>query len=148
MVIWFSSGLSLLAWIRPVLLVRGAVGSAHRRAVAVPVRRGQSGKAEEYRHQMNVRDEVSRVAAAEFSSKLPAADGSSSWRKSLATRPMCRRFFHCPDEGGQVGITVSSRGTGNLPENVRPPGRPSGWGDATKAFPNLDFKIMDFGRYP
>src|SRR5207244_8083586 len=73
MVIWFGSVLSLLAWIRPVLLFAAplvalvAVLSLFLSPCAI-------GKAEDYRRQMNLPDDVSRVGPV-----VLRAAGSEDW---------------------------------------------------------------------
>ena len=65
MVIWFGSGLSLLAWIRPVLLFAAPL-VALVAALSLFLSPWAIGRAEEYRRQMNLQDDVSRVAPGVF----------------------------------------------------------------------------------
>ncbi len=65
MVIWFGSGLSLLAWIRPVLLFAAPL-VALVAVLSLFLSPWAIGKAEEYRRQMNLQDDVSRVAPGVF----------------------------------------------------------------------------------
>jgi len=145
MVIWFSSGLSLLAWIRPVLqfaaplAVLIAVLSLFLSPWAI-------SKAEEYRHQMNVRDEVSRVAPGVFL-EAPGADRVFFVEEIAGDQTNVQNVFIAQMKEGRLGITVSSRGYRELAENgdrlvVLLDGR------RYEGIPgNLDFKIMNFGRY-
>src|SRR5207244_1408824 len=65
MVIWFGSGLSLLAWIRPVLLFAAPL-VALVAVLSLFLSPWAIGRAEEYRRQMNLQDDVSRVAPGVF----------------------------------------------------------------------------------
>jgi len=145
MVIWFSSGLSLLAWIRPVLLFAAPL-AALIAALSLFLSPWAIGKAEEYRHQMNVRDEVSRVAPGVFL-EAPAADRVFFVEEIAGDQTNVQNVFIAQMKEGRLGITVSSRGYRELAENgdrlvVLLDGR------RYEGIPgNLDFKIMDFGRY-
>src|SRR5258708_33034492 len=65
MVIWFGSGLSLLAWIRPVLLFAAPL-VALVAVLSLFLSPWAIGRAEEYGRQMNLQDDVSRVAPGVF----------------------------------------------------------------------------------
>ncbi|KAF7600841.1 MAG: LPS export ABC transporter permease LptF [Candidatus Dactylopiibacterium carminicum] len=65
MVVWFSSGLSLLAWIRPVLQFMLPL-VALVAALSLFLSPWAQGKAQEYRKRLEGRDEVSRVAPGSF----------------------------------------------------------------------------------
>jgi lipopolysaccharide export system permease protein len=145
MVIWFSSGLSLLSWIRPVVLfaaplvVLVAVLSLFLSPWAV-------GKAEEYRNQMKARDEVSRVAPGVFL-EAPDADRVFFVEEIAGDQTNVQNVFIAQMKEGMLGITVSRRGYRELGENgdrlvVLLDGR------RYEGVPgNLDFKVMNFERY-
>jgi lipopolysaccharide export system permease protein len=145
MVIWFGSGLSLLSWIRPVLLfalplvILVAVLSLLLSPWAI-------GKAEEYRRQMNLRDEVSRVAPGVFR-EAPGADRVFFVEEISGDQTNVQNVFIAQMQGGRLGITVSRRGYREVAEN----------GDRLVVLLNgrryegvpgdRDFKVMNFGRY-
>jgi len=145
MVIWFSSGLSLLAWIRPVLLFAAPLVAVVA-ALSLFLSPWAVGKAEEYRHQMNVRDEVSRVAPGVFL-EAPSADRVFFVEEIAGDQTNVQNVFIAQMKEGRLGITVSRRGyreiAGNgdrmvvLLDGRRYEGVPG----------NLDFKVMNFERY-
>jgi len=145
MVIWFGSGLSLLAWVRPVLLfasplvVLVAVLSLFLSPWAI-------GKAEEYRRQMYLRDEVSRVAPGVFR-EAARADRVFFVEEIAGDQTNVQNVFIAQMQQGRLGITVSRRGYRESAENgdrfvVLLDGR------RYEGIPgDLDFKVMDFQRY-
>jgi lipopolysaccharide export system permease protein len=145
MVIWFGSGLSLLAWVRPVLLfasplvVLVAVLSLFLSPWAI-------GKAEEYRRQMNLRDEVSRVAPGVFR-EAGSADRVFFVEGIAGDQTNVQNVFIAQMRQGTLDITVSRRGYRESAENgdrfvVLLDGR------RYEGVPgDLDFKVMDFQRY-
>jgi lipopolysaccharide export system permease protein len=145
MVIWFSSGLSLLAWIRPVLLFAAPL-VALVAVLSLFLSPWANGKAEEYRRQMNVRDEVSRVAPGVFL-EAPAADRVFFVEEIAGDQTNVQNVFIAQVKEGRLGITVSRRGYRESAENgdrlvVLLEGR------RYEGVPgDLDFKIMDFERY-
>ncbi len=145
MVIWFGSGLSLLAWIRPVLLFAAPL-VALVAALSLFLSPWAIGKAEEYRHQMQVRDEVSRVAPGVFL-EAPAADRVFFVEAIAGDQTNVQNVFIAQMKEGRLGITVSSRGYREAAENgdrmvVLLDGR------RYEGVPgNLDFKVMNFERY-
>jgi lipopolysaccharide export system permease protein len=145
MVIWFSSGLSLLAWIRPVLLFAAPL-VALTAALSLFLSPWAIGKAEEYRHQMKVRDEVSRVAPGVFL-EAPAADRVFFVEEIAGDQTNVQNVFIAQMKEGQLGITVSRRGYRETAENgdrlvVLLDGR------RYEGIPgDLDFKVMNFERY-
>jgi lipopolysaccharide export system permease protein len=145
MVIWFSSGLSLLAWIRPVLLFAAPL-VALTAVLSLFLSPWAIGKAEEYRHQMKVRDEVSRVAPGVFL-EAPAADRVFFVEEIAGDQTNVQNVFIAQVKEGRLGITVSRRGYREMAENgdrlvVLLDGR------RYEGIPgNLDFKVMNFERY-
>jgi lipopolysaccharide export system permease protein len=145
MVIWFSSGLSLLAWIRPVLLFAAPL-VALVAVLSLFLSPWAIGKAEEYRHQMQVRDEVSRVAPGVFL-EAPGADRVFFVEGIAGDQTNVQNVFIAQMKEGRLGITVSSRGYREAAENgdrmvVLLDGR------RYEGVPgNLDFKVMNFERY-
>jgi lipopolysaccharide export system permease protein len=145
MVVWFSSGLSLLAWIRPVLLFAAPL-VALTAVLSLFLSPWAIGKAEEYRRQMKVRDEVSRVAPGVFL-EAPAADRVFFVEEIAGDQTNVQNVFIAQVKEGRLGITVSRRGYRELAENgdrlvVLLDGR------RYEGIPgNLDFKVMNFERY-
>jgi lipopolysaccharide export system permease protein len=145
MVIWFGSGLSLLAWVRPVLLFAAplvtlvAVLSLFLSPWAV-------GKAGEYRRQMNTRDEASRVAPGVFR-EASNADRVFFVEEIAGDQTNVQNVFISQMQDGRLGIVVSKRGYRETAENgdrfvVLLDGRRY---EGVPGEP--DFKVMDFQRY-
>jgi len=145
MVIWFSSGLSLLGWIRPVLLFAAPLAVLVA-ALSLFLSPWAVGKAEEYRHQMKVRDEVSRVAPGVFL-EAPGADRVFFVEEIAGDQTNVQNVFIAQMKEGRLGITVSRRGYREVGDNgdrnvVLLDGR------RYEGVPgNLDFKVMNFERY-
>lgn len=145
MVIWFSSGLSLLAWIRPVFLFAAPLVVLVA-AMSLFLSPWAVGKAEEYRNQMRVRDEVSRVAPGVFL-EAPGADRVFFVEEIAGDQTNVQNVFIAQMKEGRLGITVSRRGYRELGDNgdrlvVLVDGR------RYEGVPgNLDFKVMNFERY-
>ena len=145
MVIWFSSGLSLLAWIRPVVMFAAPL-VALVAVLSLFLSPWAIGKAEEYRRQMKVRDEVSRVAPGVFL-EAAAADRVFFVEEIAGDQTNVQNVFIAQMKQGRLGVTVSRRGYRESAENGdrfvtlldgrRYEGVPG----------DLDFKIMDFERY-
>ena len=145
MVIWFGSGLSLLAWVRPVLLFASPL-VALVALLSLFLSPWAIGKAEEYRHQMNLRDEASRVAPGVFREAL-GADRVFFVEEIAGDQTNVQNVFIAQMQQGRLGITVSRRGYRESAENgdrfvVLLDGR------RYEGVPgDLDFKVMDFQRY-
>jgi len=145
MVIWFSSGLSLLAWVRPVLLFAAPL-VALTAVLSLFLSPWAVGKAEEYRNQMKARDEVSRVTPGVFL-EAPGADRVFFVEEIAGDQTNVQNIFIAQMKEGRLGITVSRRGYRDLGETgdrlvVLLDGR------RYEGVPgNLDFKIMNFERY-
>jgi lipopolysaccharide export system permease protein len=145
MVIWFSSGLSLLSWIRPVLLFAAPV-AVFVAGLSLFLSPWAVGKAEEYRHQMSVRDEVSRVAPGVFL-EAPSADRVFFVEEIAGDQTNVQNVFIAQMKAGRLDITVSRRGYREISEKgdrlvVLLDGRRY---DGVPG--NLDFKVMNFERY-
>jgi len=145
MVIWFSSGLSLLAWIRPVLMFAAPL-VALVALLSLFLSPWAIGKAEEYRNQMNLRDEAARVAPGVFREAL-GADRVFFVEEIAGDQTNVQNVFIAQMQQGRLGITVSRRGYRETAENgdrfvVLLDGR------RYEGVPgDLDFKVMDFQRY-
>ncbi|HMH16639.1 MAG TPA: LPS export ABC transporter permease LptF [Burkholderiales bacterium] len=145
MVIWFGSGLSLLAWVRPVLLFASPL-VALVAVLSLFLSPWAIGKAEEYRRQMNLRDDVSRVAPGVFR-EAGSADRVFFVEEIAGDQTNVQNVFIAQMREGSLGITVSRRGYRESAENgdrfvVLLDGR------RYEGIPgDLDFKVMDFQRY-
>ncbi|MGH8765079.1 MAG: LPS export ABC transporter permease LptF [Burkholderiales bacterium] len=145
MVIWLNSGLSLAAWIRPVLIFAGPLVFV----IAVLtffIAPWSAQMAEQYRTRIDSRDDVSRVE--------PGAFGESRSRdrvffvESVAgDKTSVRNVFVSSVQHQRTGVTISERGfTEYAPSGDRFLVLLSGRryeGTAGEA----DFRIMDFERY-
>jgi lipopolysaccharide export system permease protein len=104
------------------------------------------GKAEEYRRQMNLRDEAARVAPGVFREAL-GADRVFFVEEIAGDQTNVQNVFIAQMQQGRLGITVSRRGYRETAENgdrfvVLLDGRRY---EGTPG--DLDFKVMDFQRY-
>ncbi|HTF15800.1 MAG TPA: LPS export ABC transporter permease LptF [Burkholderiales bacterium] len=145
MVIWFGSGLSLLAWIRPVLLFAAPL-VALVAVLSLFLSPWAIGRAEDYRRQMNLQDDVSRVAPGVFR-EAGGADRVFFVEEIAGDQTNVQNVFIAQMREGRLGITVSRRGYRESAENgdrfvVLLDGR------RYEGVPGeLDFKVMDFQRY-
>lgn len=145
MVIWFGSGLSLLAWIRPVLLFAAPL-VALVAVLSLFLSPWAIGRAEDYRRQMNLQDDVSRVAPGVFR-EAGSADRVFFVEEIAGDQTNVQNVFIAQMREGRLGITVSRRGYRESAENgdrfvVLLDGR------RYEGVPgDLDFKVMDFQRY-
>ena len=145
MVIWFSSGLSLMAWIRPVLVFAAplilliAVLSLFLSPWAI-------GKAEEYRRIMEARDEASSVAPGVFR-EASDADRVFFVEAVAGDDARVQNVFVAQMREGKLSILVSKNGSRETAQNgdrfmVLMNGRRYDGTPGTN-----DYKIMEFERY-
>lgn len=145
MVIWFGSGLSLLAWVRPVLLFAAPL-IALVAVLSLFLSPWAIRKAEEYRNQMAARDETTRVAPGVFR-EASNADRVFFVEEIAGDEINVQNVFVAQMRGDSLGIMVSRRGYREVAPNgdrfvVLLDGR------RYEGVPGaLDFKMMDFGRY-
>lgn len=145
MVIWMGSGLSLLAWIRPVLTFSApivgliAVLSLFLSPWAVE-------RSEDYRRRMESRDEASRVAPGVFR-EAAGADRVFFVESVAGNESAVQNIFVAQNEKGRLNIMVARRGGRESAQNgdrfvvllngSRYEGTP---GEA-------DYRVLDFERY-
>ncbi|MDD3354264.1 LPS export ABC transporter permease LptF [Zoogloea sp.] len=145
MVVWFSSGLPLTAWIRPVLrfAVPVVLVIAGLSLFASPWAQKKSA---DYKEQLSSRDDVSRVAPGLF--RESSGGEKVFFVEALSTdEGSVRNVFASSMQNGRLGVMVAARGhtevdaTGNrfvVLENGRryegTPGTPS-------------YRVMEFERY-
>lgn len=145
MVIWFASGLSLTAWIRPVLVFAAplvlmiAILSLFLSPWAIE-------KSEDYRRQMETRDEASRVAPGVFR-EAGSADRVFFVEAVAGDETSVQNVFIAQMREGKLAIMVSKKGFRENAANgdrfvVLLNGRRY---DGTPG--TTDYKVMDFERY-
>src|SRR5437879_7962359 len=115
MVIWFGSGLSLLAWIRPLLLFAAPL-VALTAVLSLFLSPWAIGRAEEYRRQMNLQDDVSRVSPGVFR-EAGSADRVFFVEEIAGDQTNVQNVFIAQMRQGRLGITVSRRGYRESAEN-------------------------------
>jgi lipopolysaccharide export system permease protein len=145
MVIWFNSGLSLAAWLRPVLLFAAPLVAVIA-LLSLLVSPWSVDVAEQYRSRVDARDEVSRVE--------PGVFGESRGRdrvyfvESIAgDRRSVQNVFVASVQHRRTGVMVSARGFAEYAPNGdrfltlldgrRYEGTPG----------QADFSLMEFERY-
>jgi len=118
MVVWQSSGLGLLSWLKPVVLfalpivVSVAILSLYLTPWAVT-------KAEQYRHQLENRDDVSAIAPGLFKETKNGDRVFFVEKLSTDLTQVANIFVHS-QENGKQGVMVASRGyVENTPEGDR-----------------------------
>ncbi len=145
MIIWFSSGMSLIAWVRPVLIFSAPI-VALIGALSLLLSPWAVGKSEEYRRQMDMRDEASRVAPGVFREAVNA-DRVFFVEEIAGEQTKVQNVFISQMHQGRLGVMVSKRGYRETAANgdrfvVLQDGR------RYDGIPgNLDFRVMDFERY-
>src|SRR5258708_19479744 len=118
MVIWFGSGVSLLAWDRPVLLCAASL-VALVAVLSLFLSPCAIGRAEEYRRQMNLQDDVSRVAPGVFR-EAGGADRVFFVEEIAGDQTNVQNVFIAQMRQGRLGITVRRPGFRELAENGAP----------------------------
>ena len=145
MVIWFNSGLSLAAWIRPVLIFAAPL-VALIAALSFFISPWAAQKSEQYRGRVDARDDISRVE--------PGAFGESRSKERVffvesiaGDKSSVRNVFVNSTQHRRTGVMMSERGFSEVAPNGdsflvllsgrRYEGTP---GEA-------DFRLMEFERY-
>lgn len=145
MVIWFSSGLGLTSWIRPVLAFAlpmvMLIGILSLFLSPWAIR-----QSDEYRRQMDKRDDLSRVSPGVF---REAADAQRVFfvESDPGDDQRVKNVFIASSRGSEIGVMVSSRGFRETAEDgsryiVLVEGRQY---QGTPGAP--DFQVMNFDRY-
>ena len=145
MVIWFGSGLSLTAWIRPVLLFAAPLVLLIA-TLSLFLSPWATGKSEDYRRLMEARDEASRVAPGIFR-EAPAADRVFFVEEIAGDETNVQNVFIAQMREGKLAILTSKRGFRETARNgdrfvVLLDGRRYDGVPGTN-----DYKIMNFERY-
>jgi lipopolysaccharide export system permease protein len=145
MVIWFASGQSLTAWVRPVLVFSAPlivlIG-----ALSLFLSPWAVGKAEEYRRQMELRDDAAKVAPGVFR-EAGGADRVFFVEAVAGDETNVQNVFISQMREGRLAIMISKRGFRETAPNgdrfvVLLDGRRYDGIPGTN-----DYKVMDFGRY-
>ena len=145
MVIWFASGLPLTAWVRPVLLFAAPLVAviALLSFFLAPWANYQS---EQYRRQLDNRDELSRIAPGVFR-ESSGADRVFFVESIAGDSGSVQNVFVTSVQHGRLGVMVSRRGYQETAAN----------GDRFIVLANgrryegnpgdLDYRVMEFERY-
>ena len=123
MVVWSASGLSLTAWVKPVLIFAAPVVLLIT-LLALFLTPWSNERAEEYRRNLDSRDEVSRIAPGVFRESSNAervffvegVDGQED---------VVRNVFIASNQRGRSGVTVSREGFIETRAERRPLRRPA-----------------------
>ena len=145
MVIWFNSGLSLAAWIRPVLIFAAPLVVLIA-ALSFFISPWAAQKSEQYRSRVDSRDDISRIEPGAFGESR--SHGRVFFVESVAgDKGSVQNVFVNSTQHQRTGVMMSQRGfLENAPNGDRflvllsgrrYEGTP---GDA-------DFRVMEFGRY-
>ncbi len=145
MVIWFGSGLSLTAWIRPVLLFAAPLVLLIA-TLSLFLSPWATGKSEDYRRLMEARDEASRVAPGIFR-EAPTADRVFFVEEIAGDETNVQNVFIAQMREGKLAILTSKRGFRETARNgdrfvVLLDGRRYDGVPGTN-----DYKVMNFERY-
>lgn len=145
MVIWFGSGMSLAAWIRPVLLFAAPL-IALIAVLSLFLSPWAAEKSDEFRRRMDTRDEASRVAPGVFR-EASGADRVFFVEAIAGDETNVQNVFISQMRDGKLGVMVSKRGYRESLANgdrfvVLLDGRRYDGVPGTN-----DYKVMDFQRY-
>ena len=145
MVIWFNSGLSLAAWIRPVLIFAAPLVLVIA-ALSFFISPWAAQKSEQYRSRVDARDDISRVE--------PGAFGESRSRERVffvesisGDKSLVQNVFVNSTQHRRTGVMMSERGFTEIAPNgdrflvLRSGYRYEGTPGAA------DFRLMEFERY-
>jgi len=108
MVVWFSSGQSLLAWIRPVLLYAAPMVTIVA-LLSLLMSPWAAGKSDEYRRQLESRDDVSAISPGVFKESLHA-NRVYFVERLTGDLSMVANIFVYSEQNEQVGVMVAQRG--------------------------------------
>ena len=145
MVIWFSAGQSLGAWLRPVLIFSTPL-VALIALLSLFLSPWAVGQSEDYRRQMNARDELTRMAPGVFR-EASSADRVFFVEAIAGDETNVQNVFITQVQQGRLGIMVSKRGFKETAPNgdrfvVLLDGRRYEGTPGTS-----DYRVMEFERY-
>jgi lipopolysaccharide export system permease protein len=108
MVVWFTSGLGLNAWIRPVLIY--ALPLVFVIAVlSLSLSPWAMAKTDEFSHQLESQDDVAAISPGVFK-ESPHEERVFFVEKLAANLTTVANIFVHSDEGGEIGTTVAKQG--------------------------------------
>jgi lipopolysaccharide export system permease protein len=108
MAVWFTSGLGLNAWIRPVLIY--ALPLVFVIAVlSLSLSPWAMAKTDEFRHQLESQDDVAAISPGVFK-ESPHEERVFFVEKLAANLSTVANIFVHSDEGGEIGTTVAKQG--------------------------------------
>ena len=145
MVIWFSSGLSLAAWVRPVLVFAAPLVLVIA-ALSFFIAPWSVQVAEQYRSRIDARDDVSRVNPGVFG-ETGARDRVFFVESLSGDRKMVLNVFVSSVQHGRTGVMFSQKGLVEVAPNgdrfiVLLQGR------RYEGVPGeADYRVMEFDRY-
>lgn len=145
MVVWFSAGQSLGAWLKPVLIFASPL-VALIAALSLFLSPWAAGRSDEYRRQMEMRDDVARMAPGVF--REAASADRVFFVEEIAGDPTnVQNVFITQVWHGRLGIMVSKRGFRETAANgdryvVLLDGRRYEGTPGTS-----DYRVMEFERY-
>jgi lipopolysaccharide export system permease protein len=150
MSVWFSSGLSLTAWVKPVLKFSAPLVAAIA-VLSLLLSPWAQSKSTEYRQRMDTRDDVARVSPGAFKESasgervffVEAASGDSA----SDAEGSVRNIFISSMQHGRLGVMMSSHGyTETMPNGDRFVVLVNGRRyEGTPGSP--EYRIMEFERY-
>ncbi len=108
MVVWFSSGQSLLAWVRPVLIYAAPMVVIVA-LLSLLLSPWAAGKSEEFRRQLESRDDVAAVSPGVFK-ESPHANRVYFVERLTADLSAVANIFVHSEQNEQVGVMVAQRG--------------------------------------
>ena len=145
MVVWFTAGQGLNAWIRPVLIYAAPLVFVIA-VLSLLLSPWSMGKTEEYRRQLESRDEVAAISPGVFKESRNAERVYFVEKLAANLTTVANIFVHS-EEDGQIGTTVAKRGYQETAPNgdrflvlqngrryIGPPG-------------SAEFRIIEFEKY-
>ncbi len=145
MVIWFNSGLSLAAWVRPVLIFAAPLVVLIA-ALSFFISPWAAQKSEQYRSRVDSRDDISRIEPGTFGESR--SHGRVFFVESVAgDKSSVQNVFVNSTQHERTGVMMSQRGfLENAPNGDRFLVLLSG--RRYEGTPGeADFRVMEFGRY-
>ncbi|HZP92551.1 MAG TPA: LPS export ABC transporter permease LptF [Burkholderiales bacterium] len=145
MVVWFTSGQGLTAWVRPVLIFALPILLTIT-LLSLLLSPWAVAKAEEFRRQLESRDDISAVSPGVFKESKDSSKVFFVEKLTMDLSTVANVFVHS-DENGEVGTTVARRGYQETVPNgdrflvllhgrryIGPPG-------------SAEYKIIEFEKY-
>lgn len=150
MSVWFASGLSLTAWVKPVLKFSAPLVAAIA-VLSLLLSPWAQSKSAEYRQRMDTRDDVARVSPGAFKESASgervffveaASSGSASSEEGAV-----RNIFISSVQHGRLGVMMSTHGyTESMPNGDRFVVLVNGRRyEGTPGSP--EYRVMEFERY-